>query len=235
MLIIAAIIAILLIDVWLFAVDKYVWSFLVLIASAVGAYFFFTDVKALVDSYGWQTLVMYGVPGYLIAGAVTASLKWVTFTRGIASRLAKTREDFETKWNKRDQSKDEFKDDTVDPRLINKVVIKETNSEADKHAKRSNFFAFLNERDFWVFKRSNRISYRDKDLLDDNVVLDLLTPRTRNYIDRVTFWVLQWPIVLIDFILSDLLLKIGEYIAQVIDTLFNRMARMFVGNAVKGL
>lgn len=244
MIIIGAIVVLLLIDVYLFATEKHGWSLVATIATAAGAYWFIPEVREYVNAHSWKDLVMYAVPVYLALGALVASLKWILFTRGIGQRLSQYRQAFEGRYTEpranATMDDGEFVDDSVDPRLTQTGAKKKVPMTEDhrKQLKRNEFFRQLShDRSAMlrIFKRSFTLDISKHQQTNDELVLNALTPRTRDYLGRVTFWVLQWPIVLIDFVLSDLLIKIGEHIATLIDTVFSRMARMFVSNAIKGI
>lgn len=238
MLMILIILALVLVDVWLFAIDRYIWSFIVLVSGIVASYFFVPEVATFIATYGWFEVLKYGVPGYFLLGAATASLKWVSFARGVADRLADLRKTFDSTYeipmvstNKKPES-----DPLRDPRNLQAVaeLIPLTGDDLVKH-RRQAFLKFVNNYAKVIFKRRCDIPYKVDSVVDDKIFVGILTPRTRDYIERVSFWVLQWPIVLINFILEDLLIKLANNIARLIDTVFNRLARLFVGNAVKGL
>lgn len=63
-------------------------------------------------------------------------------------------------------------------------------------------------------------------------VIDKLTPSAKENIDRITFWVLQWPIVIVATILEDILIKLGKRVAELFDYLFNGVAKKIIGNAL---
>lgn len=244
MIILGVLVVLLLIDVYLFATEKHGWSLVSTIAIAAGAYWFIPEVRAFVDSHNWKDLVLYAIPAYLALGAAVASLKWITFTRGIGKRLAEYRKGFEDRYKEPPATatadEDEFVDQSVDPRLVQSAPKKKEvlTDEQRKLRKRAEFLHQLShDRSamYTIFKRSFSLDLPRSKQRNDEYVLNVLTPRTRDYLARVTFWVMQWPIVLIDFVLSDLLIKLGEHIAVLIDTVFSRMARMFVSNAIKGI
>ncbi len=98
----------------------------------------------------------------------------------------------------------------------------------DEMAKRKSFI------DFWNSHYYPRVS-SFQEWKDPDVVVDALTPKAKNEVDRITFWVLQWPIVVIATLLEDLLVKLGKHVADLFDYLFNQLARKLVSNATKDL
>lgn len=80
-----------------------------------------------------------------------------------------------------------------------------------------------------------RMTLGSADYTTEEAFIAKLTPAARKYIDRVTFWALQWPLVLVGLILEDLLARIGEWLSDFYDFAFTRVARMLIGSAVKGI
>jgi hypothetical protein len=59
--------------------------------------------------------------------------------------------------------------------------------------------------------------------------------KARNNIDRITFWVLQWPIVIVTTAFEDLIVNIGKNAARLFDFMLTRVSRMMITSSVKGL
>ncbi len=70
---------------------------------------------------------------------------------------------------------------------------------------------------------------------DDDYFFGLFTPKAKDEADRITFWVLQWPLVIVATILEDFLIKLGKHIAELFDSLFSGLAKKIIGNSLKGL
>lgn len=232
-------------DVMLFAFDKFIWSFVVFAGTIAGAYYYIPEFTSYVGLYNWFDILIYGLPAYLGLGAVTAAIKWIAFSHSISSDLTDAKEDFQAKYKGLDPKATVTiaTDNSVDPALFGtkaptpQVVPKFTENDITTHRR----VAFLKHVDTTIGldKLMRRIvSFSNavaSDLSKEEALVDLFTPRTRHYIDRITFWVLQWPIVLIAFILEDLLVKFGRWVARMLDAVFNRMSRMMIGKSVKGL
>lgn len=62
---------------------------------------------------------------------------------------------------------------------------------------------------------------------------ELLTPKAKKNIDKITFWALQWPVTIIGTLLKDILLKIGKHLARLFDFLFHGLAKQIVGAGLK--
>lgn len=61
------------------------------------------------------------------------------------------------------------------------------------------------------------------------------TPRAKNYVDRFTIWTLQWPVVIVDMVASEFIVKIGKHVASLADALFSSVGKILIGSAVKDL
>lgn len=68
-----------------------------------------------------------------------------------------------------------------------------------------------------------RNSYGEVDSYE--TAITALTPRARNFKEEITFWILQWPITLVSFVLEDFLLKIGRWVAEIFDTIFASLGK----------
>lgn len=84
-----------------------------------------------------------------------------------------------------------------------------------------------------IYKLNLQVS--EGDCATEESFIAKLTPAARKYVDRVTFWALQWPLVLLGLILEDLLARIGDWLSDFYDYAFTKLARMMIGNAVKGI
>lgn len=84
---------------------------------------------------------------------------------------------------------------------------------------------------WWNNQYGNRQIYHFENC-DWDFVIDRLTPSAKENIDRITFWVLQWPIVIIATIFEDILIKLGKRVAELFDYLFNGVAKKIIGNAL---
>lgn len=234
MFLIVAIIAIIAITVALFAFDKYVWSFLVMVASIAAAYYLLPEVAAFVDAIGWTAILAFYLPVYLGLGAATAVLKWLLFLRGVSSDISEMRSGFEQSYRPPAPA-------TIPGDVMISGIEPKVRALSERElivAKREQFLRHLRLSDrskFESFAKLKWSGHGDVNLEREESLIDLLTPRAKQYIDRITFWVLQWPIVLLSLILEDLILKVGKQIARALDAVFNRLARTLVGNAVKGL
>lgn len=110
------------------------------------------------------------------------------------------------------------------------VDFKKKSSYADKSGPEINK-AFLS---FWNSNYRPRVS-EFQEYSKPEVIVDALTPKAKEEVDRISFWILQWPIVVVATLLEDLLVKLGKHVAQFFDYAFNQLARKLVANAAKDL
>lgn len=66
-------------------------------------------------------------------------------------------------------------------------------------------------------------------------VVDALTPRAKDHVGLITLWIFQWPVVIIEILIADLLIKLGKHTARLFDTAFSYFSRKLVANATRGL
>lgn len=69
----------------------------------------------------------------------------------------------------------------------------------------------------------------------DDIIAELLTPRAKKHVDRITFWVLEWPYVIVATVIDDILIKFARNIARFFDWAFTGMSRFWISRVVKGL
>lgn len=81
----------------------------------------------------------------------------------------------------------------------------------------------------------NKLLQRGGYIPEGDTPTDTFTPRAKNYVSRFTIWTLQWPVVAVDMVASEFIVKIGKHVATIADALFSSIGRALVGNAVKGL
>jgi len=225
---IALLCILLLLDFLLFTIwDKYIVSFVGLILIGVGAYYFMPTVATFIDTHTWQDFAIYSLY-YLGAGVIVAGLKWLMLNLRIGRKLREIRVDFEKSY---EDTKTVLK--PANERSINVAddsYKQETKTPADK---RREFMKQVNASSVSIYKENWRIDY-DNCTTEEQMVDELL-PHAIKYVDRITFWVLQWPFALLSLVFEDILLKIGRWVSEVFEALFTRMSRYMIKRAVKGL
>lgn len=196
--------------VGLVASERYGYAFFTLIGLAVGSWFLFEPVKTFV-AVGWKVLLFKWLPIYLVAGVVVALVKWFFHVWKTASKISDAKESF----------KDNAKADAPNP--------------ADR---REAFVKHYMEHDLYDGRGPDYIdvdSILDKRWKEENIVAELLTPRAKKHVDRITFWVLEWPYVVISTLFADILLKFARNVARFFDWAFTAASRFWISRVVKGI
>lgn len=199
---------ILIIDLFLLANDRYVWSFLVTAASIAFAYYTFPEVPAVIQSIGLSTILTWYLPMFVVLGIGVATVKWLLLVRNVADDIAAIRLGFPS-------SKEEDESDGQRrARFVNRVH------------ERAQGYSNLSRIHNQLSRLSSGVAISEKEMLDH------LTPQAKKEADRIAFWILQWPLVLLSTLIEDILLKLGKYVAQAFDAMFNRMSRGIISKAV---
>lgn len=217
MLIIAAIVIILFVDCVLFAYDKYILSAAGFLAVTVGTYLLIPDVADLVTQYGFVTVGL----GYLGFGLMVALAKWIATSVKHGIRVREIRQEFD------------------ESALAKKTDV----SNVDR---RRAFAELWNARTQYTgpTELTPQISVPaafhgeapdNSRFESEEYIVDQLMIKARNNIDRITFWVLQWPIVIVTTAFEDLIVNIGKNAARMFDFLLTRVSRMMITSSVKGL
>lgn len=237
---ILAILVILLIELALFSYDKYWWSFIVFVASLAAGYYYIPEVAAYVATHNWIEVGLW----YIGLGVTTATVKWFLFYFGVASRVKEARESFSVAYTapKQPAADDgvvQVPGDVVGiPSLTKEKVAPRQLTEAELQLhKRTAFVDFVDGRLWREIMRTDQSipNHMRRNLANDEAMVDLFTPRAKNYVERISSWILQWPIVIVATIFEDLIVKIGKHVARLLDFFMNRIARVLIGNAVKGM
>lgn len=230
--------AVLLVDIGLFIADRYWLSAMLFVATIAGSYFVFPEVAAFVDTHSYWTIGLY----YLGAGVITAAVKWVFFNVGVAMKLRELRAEFEDRYV--------APVNEPDPEPIIRVAgdyaleriqpppAKPRATEAQiAFEKRKRFVEYLlgGERYARLMKMNTQPRFEELKLTADDALIQLLTPRSKHYVERITGWLVQWPIVIVTTIFEDLFVKIGKHLARLLDLFLRKLSAILIGGAVKGL
>lgn len=199
--------ALLLLDLLVFLEDKYVVSWIGFMAILVGVWFMFPAVQALIAPFTVIEIVGY----YLGVGVGVACFKWVVANVSLYSRLRLARQAFQR-----------------EPSPPNEAT----------HARHCRFAHFWNL--YYACERNSLTPRVDTSSLSQfeanpNMLVDSLTIHAKKHIDRITCWVLQWPIVVLATIGNELLINIGRTTARCFDYLFTQMSRKLVEKTVKDI
>ncbi len=64
-----------------------------------------------------------------------------------------------------------------------------------------------------------------------------ITPRAKYFKDDIAFWIVQWPITIVNFVLEDFFLKIGIWVSEIFDVVFAKanegITKLSIGNIDK--
>lgn len=207
MILLSIIAVLLLVDLLFFINDKYIVSFLGLVVITAGAWYFIPEVANLVATYGLAQVI----GGYVGAGILTAAVKWFIANVSLWLKLRNAREDFDHTYVKHDQPQSER----------HLAFAKFWNINFARHS------GSLVPRVDWIgddaFER------------DPNKLVESLTLRAKDHIERISFWVLQWPIVIVATAFEDLLINIGRNVARFFDYAFTQFSRRLVASTIKDL
>jgi hypothetical protein len=101
--------------------------------------------------------------------------------------------------------------------------------------------AAANRREAFVNFYSKKVEYRANhkvytaDHSQTTSVVDALTPRARDNVGLITLWIFQWPVVIVETLIADFLIKLGKHAARLFDQLFSYFSRKLFASATKGL
>lgn len=260
MLILIAILSIAFIgEMVLFALDRYLLSLAAFVGMIALGYFKLTELAptslSFLQDHYWWTLTL----GYLGVGIVTAAVKWFLFTFEISSDVKAARALHAEIYTApapivipavtKDGSQLKVLGDVnIAGVILDKVeeraeqIIQPTEAELKAHL-RASFVKFVTDSrhsDSAWYKIMRR-AYNDtptlvsNDLVKEDAILNLFTPSARKYVDRITSWIFQWPVVIVATLLDNLLIKLGKRVATALDFAMHRMSKLVIGKAVQGL
>lgn len=206
MILLSVVAILLLVDLAFFIKDQYIASFFGLVSIVAGAWYFIPDVAVLIQTFGLLPILA----GYVGVGIGVATIKWFATNFIHWLRLREARSDFQDKYAKTD---------------------------GDTPASREYAFAkFWNNNFYQRGKLYPRVTEHAESFeCDSNFLVNELTLRARDHIERISFWVLQWPIVIVATALEDLLINIGRNVARFFDWAFTQFSRRLVASTVKDL
>ena len=210
-----------LLDVLLFAVwDKYVFSFVLLLGLAVLAWYQVPFVYSFVETTGYLKLFAEYLPLYLLVGAVVAAAKWGFLVLSVAGDIKEIRQSYiENAKKKRGVDVGPLlKTDPAEMRGFLSAVAHTGGTKAATV----------------VYDNTSTFNFDSNTIQSSEDVLDAVTPRAKRNVERITFWALQWPIVIISTLVEDFLVKIGKHLSKLFDYLFTRVARKILARALNG-
>lgn len=205
-------VVLLLIDLFVFtALDRYVFSLIILLAAGAAAWFFVPAVSEYISSHHWTDIAVVA-GAYLAVGAAVAFLKWVLFLFSVSRWVSEQAKAF----NAGPQGESESD-------RWSKFVYHLTHSYEFTRKYRMDDMGGSKQLSHWG--SSNGVKSKEE-------MLTVLTPVASDYVTRISMWVFQWPFVVIGSLLEDILLRFGEFVSEVIGALFGRLGRMIMRRAV---
>lgn len=207
MVLLSVIAVLLFIDLLFFINDKYVVSFFGLIGILAGAWYFIPEVAMFVAEHGW----LYLTGTYLGIGLVVGAGKWLIANVSLWIKLRNCRSDFQ----RDNPPKDE-------PLYVRQSRF--ANYWNNKYASNSNSMIPC-------------IVYIKPEAFENNPtkLVDSLALRAKDHVERISFWVLQWPLVIVATALEDLVVNVGKNLARFFDYAFTQFSRRVVASTVKDL
>lgn len=207
-----AFVAIILWGIGLCAFEKYGYALMSMIGLLVGSWFVFEPFKNFIQSIGWHSILLKWVPLYLAAGVVVALIKWFFHILKTTSKISDAKETFKN------------------------TAAADTKDDA---ARREKFVShYMEANKYGSSSRTDYISVDsipDKRWKEEGIVAELLTPRAKKHMDRISFWVLEWPYVIIATIFDDILIKFARNVARFFDYAFTAASRVWIARVVKGI
>ena len=82
------------------------------------------------------------------------------------------------------------------------------------------------------FAKTKKSFIYDDSMTYDQLVV-LLIPRAKDHVDRISFWFLQWPLVIVGTLIEDFLLKVGKHIARLFDEAFKEITKAVAFSVMK--
>lgn len=192
------------------AFENYGLAFLTIIALLAGAWAFFEPFKTFIVSVGWKTLLIKWLPIYLAVGVLVALVKWFFHVWKTAAAISEARETFKNT------------DAVVSSPLSRRQLFV------------THYFNQFRNR----YNPADYISATDvsaKRWAEEGIVAELLTPRAKNHLNRISFWVLEWPYVIVATIFDDILIKFARNVARIFDWAFTAASRFWISRVTKGI
>lgn len=264
LLLIALFSALFIADVVFFSLEKYEYSIGIMVASIVGAYFLSPQVSSFVHA-SWLVVLTRYVPIYILLGLGTAVAKWVLYNLKRASTIREAKATFDvnnpadkqildvTESARRSRLQSEHEDRLerykraqnrkgqvpqygdglvdVNPPTEPPVapVFEPISAEQAAENRRREFVKFYGNNT----PKTHKIY--SADFTKAESVIDALTPRAKDNVGLITIWIFQWPLVVVDTLITDFIVKLGKHAARVFDQLFSYFSRRLVAHATKGL
>lgn len=191
--------------------EKYEYTFLSTIVLVATSWFLFDPVKTFVTAVGWSTIFLKWVPLYLIVGVGVAFIKWGFHVWKTVTKISNAKESFEKSVPQ-----------------VDMLVPATRREEFVRHYIRS----YGDHRSPDYFSVDSVSAHQWK---DENIVAELLTPRAKRHLDRISFWVIEWPYVVITTAFDDIFIKFARNAGRFFDWAFTKASRFWIARIVKGI
>jgi len=195
------------------ALERYALTVAYVIAVLVGGWFFFDPVQVfLLDN--WREILFHQVPLYLGVGVAVSVVKWFWFVLKRASKIRDAKETFKP------DSMHFDKDDG--------------HTESLEGLRRAKFIKHWNNSIGYDHKVNMRgLHWREWD--KPEIITDLLTPKAKQHVDDISYWIFFWPFVIVSTLFKDLIVKLAKHVARIFDIVFSRASRLLISNAAKDI
>jgi hypothetical protein len=208
MVLLIVIAALLILDVIVFANDRYGWSSILFAAELAALWYFIPEIKDVLTGQGLAHFFLVVLPVYLGIGIVVAAAKWLWFNIRVAGKVKEYAASFTPKTGA--GADNEF---TQFLRFV------------DDGQGRYNGLQRLLKHDT---NGSSNVDSKEK-------MVHMLTPQPKKAVDRIAAWIWQWPVACLSFVIEDLVLEIGRWVSKVFGAVFSRFAKMLIGRATANI
>lgn len=176
-----------------------------MICGLIGAWVGLTAVHDYVASVGWQKIAI-DIGYYIVIGIGIAFGKWIQFNVKFSMALAEIKADLKDFQPTNLEHVFALFRKIRDSRdtLIERAVSPDVGRRYDKEPVRS---------------------------MDD--LIDCITPKAKQNVDRISAWIATWPFVIAHTIFADLIIKIGKHVATFFDAVFSKFTRAIVARGLK--
>lgn len=223
-----------LIDIIVFCHEEYGWSTFIMIASIAIAYFFAEGFAEAIDFVGWKTIFTKYVPLYLAVGVVTAVMKWFVFVMKHVKKIKASKVAFDKNETRKARNAEKLARELVESGNAPEEK-KVTLSEEELQAQKRRAFVEYFQSQLGYSDPARAHVHTGVDFESPTAIIDALTPRAKDCIGTISVWVFQWPLVIIEMLFADFLMKLTKHFARLIDAVFQGISRKLVERATKGL
>lgn len=202
------------------AFDKYLWSSIYAAALIAGSWFFIEPLRTFVHTVGISHVLLHDIPLYLGVGLAVAVLKWFLFVLKTAGKIKDAKETFNPKY------------------ALSSSDLSDATKGNDDATRRAKFIEHWNGNVVGYSSTAKKIktsSITAEQWAKPEILTDLLTPKAKQHVDDISYWIFFWPFVVVSTLFKDLVVKLAKHAARFFDWAFNRVSRLVISNAAKGI